>query len=189
MRAGLRCSLPAPLNGVTVLIVTREFSTDASEQFQHRNCGHETCWSKMTDNILFLCTGNSARSIMAEAILNDLGDGRFKAFSAGSQPKGRVHPETLRLLQSLGHATSELRSKSWDEFAHKDHLAFNHIITVCNNAAGEACPIIPGKPAKLHWDIPDPAAAKGTPEQIASAFRGAYDMLSQRIRAFTAEPS
>jgi len=121
---------------------------------------------------------------MAEAILNQVGSGRFKAYSAGSQPKGRVHPETLRLLESLGHNTSGLRSKSWDEFVRQAGLNFDHIITVCNSAAGEACPIIPGKPAKLHWDIPDPATAEGTPEQIGAAFRDAYGMLQTRIMAF-----
>lgn len=138
-------------------------------------------------NVLFLCTGNSARSIMAEAILNQIANDRFKAYSAGSQPKGQVHPEALRLLESLGHETSGLRSKSWDEFARRDGVAFDQIITVCNNAAGESCPIIPGKPTKLHWDIPDPAAAHGTPDQIKSAFRDAYGMLLNRITAFVAE--
>jgi arsenate reductase (thioredoxin) len=138
-------------------------------------------------NVLFLCTGNSARSIMAEAILNSVGKGKFRGYSAGSQPKGQVHPETLRLLESLGHDTSGLRSKSWDEFARQNGLAFDHVITVCNNAAGEACPLIPGKPAKIHWDIPDPAAAQGAPEQIRAAFLNAYGMLSDRIKAFAAK--
>lgn len=135
-------------------------------------------------NILFLCTGNSARSIMAEAILNKIGQGRYRAYSAGSKPKGEVHPETLRLLRSLGHETSGLRSKSWDEFAQQGGSEMDHVITVCNNAAGEACPVIPGKPAKEHWDIPDPAAATGSNDQIEAAFRGAYQMLSERIEAF-----
>jgi arsenate reductase (thioredoxin) len=141
---------------------------------------------RQPQNVLFLCTGNSARSIMAEAILNKIGNGRFRAYSAGSQPKGQVHPETLWLLEILGHDTCELRSKSWDEFA-RNGLAFDHIITVCNNAAGEACPIIPGQPARTHWDIPDPAAAKGPSDEVKAAFRKAYEMLSDRIKAFAAE--
>jgi arsenate reductase (thioredoxin) len=123
---------------------------------------------------------------MAEAILNKIGEGRFHAYSAGSQPKGQVHSQTLQLLKELGHDTSALRSKSWDEFARQDGLAFDTVITVCNNAAGETCPIIPGKPAKAHWDIPDPAAVQGAPAAIEAAFRLAYDMLSSRIAAFTA---
>lgn len=136
-------------------------------------------------NVLFLCTGNSARSIMAEAILNKIGTGRFKAYSAGSQPKGSVHPETLKLLGSLGYEISDLYSKSWDEFA-KSKTPFDYVITVCNNAAGEACPIIPGKPAKDHWDIPDPAAATGSPQQIEDAFESAHNMLREHIEALVA---
>jgi arsenate reductase len=137
-------------------------------------------------NVLFLCTGNSARSILAEAILNKLDPNRFRAYSAGSQPKGEVHPQTLRLLIELGYPTSSLRSKSWDEFASQNKLAFDAIITVCNNAAGEACPVIPGKLAKAHWDIPDPAAVQGPPQKIEAAFREAYDILSARIKDFAA---
>lgn len=121
---------------------------------------------------------------MAEAILNGVGNGKFRGYSAGSQPKGQVHPETLRLLESLGHDTSGLRSKSWTEFARPNGLVFDHVITVCNNAAGEACPLIPGQPTKIHWDIPDPAVAQGAPEQIRAAFLNAYRMLSDRIKAF-----
>jgi arsenate reductase len=135
-------------------------------------------------NVLFLCTGNSARSIMAEAILNRQGAPRFRAFSAGSYPKGAVHPETIRLLRKLGYDTANLRSKSWDEFAGEQGVAFDRIITVCNNAAGEVCPIIPGRPSKIHWDIPDPAAAQGSQAEIEVAFRGAHDMLSERIENF-----
>jgi arsenate reductase len=135
--------------------------------------------------ILFLCTGNSARSILAEAILNRIGAGRFKAYSAGSQPKGQVHSETLKLLRSMGYATEGLYSKSWELFA-QSTTPFDHIITVCNNAAGEACPIIPGKPAKDHWDIPDPAAVKGSREQIEAAFKSAHTLLLDRIQAFVA---
>ena len=117
-------------------------------------------------NVLFLCTGNSARSILAEAILNKNYPGKFRAYSAGSQPKGQVHPQTLRLLNDMGYATPGLRSKSWDEFVGQNGMTFDYIITVCNNAAGEACPIIPGKPAKAHWDIPDPAAVEHFLRQI-----------------------
>ena len=132
-------------------------------------------------NVLFVCTGNSARSIMAEAILNKIGRPRIHAHSAGSHPKGAVNSQTLRLLDSLGYDTTGLRSKSWDEFT--DGVAFDLIVTVCNNAAGEVCPVIPGKPAKLHWDIPDPASASGTQMQIEAAFRETHDMLLHRIRA------
>ena len=133
-------------------------------------------------NVLFLCTGNSSRSIMAEAILNRIGPPRFRACSAGSHPKGAVHPEALRLLNSLGYDTSDLRSKSWDTFT--AGTLFDHIVTVCNNAAAEVCPVIPGKSAKMHWDIPDPSAVSGTQTQTEAAFRQAYDMLSEQIEAF-----
>ncbi len=145
----------------------------------------------MTDrpfNVLFLCTGNSARSIMAEAILNKLGAGHFHAHSAGSQPKGQVHPETVRLLQSLGYDTSGLRSKAWGEFAAPGALPLDFVFTVCDNAAGEACPVWPGQPMTAHWGIPDPAAATGFPAEIALAFKDAYRMLHQRISVFTALP-
>jgi protein-tyrosine-phosphatase len=135
-------------------------------------------------NVLFLCTGNSARSIMAEAILNKVGHGRFVAYSAGSQPKGQVHPETLRLLARKAHPIADLRSKSWDEFSKQDGVVFDHIITVCDNAAGEACPMIPGQAARVHWDIPDPAAVEGTQAEVEAAFRRAYEMLSERISMF-----
>jgi protein-tyrosine-phosphatase len=134
----------------------------------------------MTRNVLFLCTGNSARSILAEAILNQLGGGKYAAYSAGSQPKGQVHPGTLRLLESRGYNVSSLRSKSWDEFTGPSGIHFDYIITVCNNAAGEACPVIPGKPAKDHWDIPDPPAAGDVPQ----AFEQAYRLLTQHITDF-----
>jgi arsenate reductase len=139
-------------------------------------------------NALFLCTGNSARSILAEAILNKLGEGRFRAYSAGSEPKGAVHPQTLRLLERLGHDTSTLRSKSWNEFAKPGAPALDFIFTVCDNAAGEACPVWPGKPATAHWGIPDPAEATGSDAEIAQAFADAYRMMSQRIGAFIALP-
>jgi arsenate reductase (thioredoxin) len=145
----------------------------------------------MTDHIfevLFLCTGNSARSIMAEAILNKLGAGKFRAYSAGSQPKGRVHPETSRLLQSLGYDTTGFRSKSWLEFARPGAPALDFAFTVCDNAAGETCPIWPGQPMTAHWGIPDPAEATGTTAEIGLAFKDAYRMLHQRIAVFTALP-
>lgn len=132
-------------------------------------------------NVLFLCTGNSARSIIAEAILNKLGAGTFCAYSAGSQPKGQVNPNTLVLLRTLGYDTSTLRSKSWDEFAQNKDLPIDDVITVCNNAAGEACPIIPGKPAKQHWDIPDPAAVAGSQDKIEKAFKDVHAMLLDRV--------
>lgn len=137
-------------------------------------------------NVLFLCTGNSARSIIAEAILNKTGAGRFHARSAGSHPKGKVHPETLRLLQSLGYETSRIRSKSWEEFTAGPK--FDFVFTVCDNAAAETCPLWPGQPMTAHWGIPDPAQATGAPSEIALAFKGAYRMLNQRIGIFTALP-
>jgi arsenate reductase len=139
-------------------------------------------------DVLFLCTGNSARSIMAEAILNKVGAGKFRAFSAGSQPKGRVHPEALRLLQSLGYDTSRYRSKSWNEVASPGAQPFDFVFTVCDNAAAETCPLWPGQPMTAHWGVPDPAAATGTPAEIALAFKDAYRMLNQRIGIFTSLP-
>ena len=139
-------------------------------------------------NILFLCTGNSARSIMAEAILNKLGAGKFRAHSACSHPKGQVHPLALRLLQSLGHDPSGFRSKSWGEFADPGAPRLDFVFTVCDNAAGEACPLWPGQPMTAHWGVPDPAEAEGTPAEIALAFKDAYRMLNQRIGIFTSLP-
>ena len=139
-------------------------------------------------NVLFLCTGNSARSVMAEAILNRLGTGHFHAHSAGSQPKGKVHPETLRLLQSLGYDTTGFRSKSWGEFAKPGAPALDFVFTVCDSAAAETCPVWPGQPMTAHWGVPDPAAATGTPAEVALAFKDAYRMLHQRIAVFTALP-
>ena len=139
-------------------------------------------------NVLFLCTGNSARSIMAEAILNELGAGKFHAFSAGSQPKGQVHAETLRLLQGLGYDTSVLRSKSWGEFSRPGAPSLDFVFTVCDNAAGEACPVWPGHPMSAHWGIPDPAAATGSAAEIAVAFKEAYRLLNRRIGIFIALP-
>jgi protein-tyrosine-phosphatase len=139
-------------------------------------------------NVLFLCTGNSARSIMAEAILNKLGAGKFRAFSAGSKPKGWLHPEALRLLQSLGYDTARFRSKSWSEFADPGAPLLDFVFTVCDNAAGETCPVWPGQPMTAHWGVPDPAEAKGSAAEIALAFKDAYRMLNQRIGIFTSLP-
>ena len=145
----------------------------------------------MTDrpyNVLFLCTGNSARSIIAEAILNKVGAGRFHAYSAGSQPKGRVNPETQRLLQGLGFDTAGFRSKSWSEFAAPGAPALDFVFTVCDNAAGETCPVWPGQPMTAHWGVPDPAEATGSSAEIALAFKDTYRMLNQRIGVFVALP-
>ena len=139
-------------------------------------------------NVLFLCTGNSARSIIAEAILNKIGKGRFRAHSAGSQPIGQVNPNTLRLLRSLGYDTSEFRSKPWTEFARPGAPSLDFVFTVCDNAAGEACPIWPGQPMTAHWGIPDPAEARGSEAEIALAFKDAYRMLHQRIGIFVSLP-
>jgi protein-tyrosine-phosphatase len=139
-------------------------------------------------NVLFLCTGNSARSIMAEAILNKRGEGKFRAYSAGSQPKGDVRPETLQLLGSLGYDTSGFRSKPWSEFADHSAPLLDFVFTVCDNAAGEVCPVWPGQPMTAHWGIPDPVKAKGNPAEIAHAFKDAYRMLNQRIGIFVSLP-
>jgi arsenate reductase (thioredoxin) len=139
-------------------------------------------------NVLFLCTGNSARSIIAEAILNKIGAGKFVAYSAGSQPKGQVNPYTIQLMQSLGYETSRLRSKSWHEFAKPGAPALDFTFTVCDNAAGETCPVWPGQPMTAHWGVPDPAEATGTPAEIALAFKDTYRMLNQRIGIFVALP-
>ncbi len=139
-------------------------------------------------NVLFLCTGNSARSIIAEAILSKEGKGRFRAFSAGSQPKTNVNPHTLTLLRRLGYDTEALRSKPWSEFAIAGAPALDFVFTVCDNAAGETCPFWPGKPMTAHWGIPDPAAAEGSEAGIAAAFNDAYRMLKQRIDIFLALP-
>jgi arsenate reductase len=139
-------------------------------------------------NVLFLCTGNSARSIIAEAILNKLGAGNFRAYSAGSQPKSQVNPNTIQLLQSLGYDISGYRSKSWDEFAKAGEPKFDFVFTVCDDAAAEACPVWPGQPMTAHWGIADPAEATGTPAEVAMAFKDAYRLLNQRIGSFTALP-
>ncbi len=139
-------------------------------------------------NVLFLCTGNSARSIIAEAILNRAGRGRFKAFSAGSQPKGKINPRTLDLLRKFNYDVSTLRSKSWTEFAKPGAPDLDFVFTVCDNAAGESCPLWPGQPITAHWGIPDPVAASGTEAEIALAFKDAYRMLNRRIDLLLALP-
>jgi protein-tyrosine-phosphatase len=137
-----------------------------------------------TLNVLFLCTGNSARSVIAEAIMNREGRGRFKAYSAGSHPKGEINPNTIRLLQSLHYKTDEFRSKSWDEFAGPDGTKLDFVFTVCDDAAAEVCPIWPGQPMTAHWGMPDPANATGSPTEIALAFSDAYRMMNNRITLF-----
>ncbi len=142
----------------------------------------------MPYNALFLCTGNSARSILGEAILNRVGAGKFKAWSAGSMPKGEVHPQALALLARLGYGTQGLRSKGWDEFSGANAPQLDFVFTVCDNAANEVCPIWPGQPMTAHWGIPDPAAVEGTPEEIAAAFRDAFAVLHRRIELFVSLP-
>jgi arsenate reductase len=139
-------------------------------------------------NVLFLCTGNSARSIMAEAILNHKGKGRFTAYSAGSHPSGQPRPEALNQIGSAGMPTEGLRSKSWDEFTRPDAPELDFIFTVCDNAAGEQCPCWPGHPVTAHWGIPDPAAVKGSREEIAQAFHEAFSILNRRIGLFLSLP-
>ena len=139
-------------------------------------------------NVLFLCTGNSARSILAEGILNHKGAGRFTAYSAGSHPSGMPRPEALAQLRAAGIATDGLRSKSWDEFAVPNAPRMDFVFTVCDNAANEQCPFWPGQPMTAHWGVPDPAAVHGTAEEIARAFRDAFVMLDRRISLFLALP-
>lgn len=139
-------------------------------------------------NVLFLCTGNSARSVIAEAILNRTGVGKFVAYSAGSMPKGEVHPETIALLKRLNYDTSNFRSKSWDEFAKADSPQLDFVFTVCDNAAGEVCPIWPGQPMTAHWGVPDPAAVTGSQVDVARAFATAYGALQNRIAIFVNLP-
>jgi protein-tyrosine-phosphatase len=139
-------------------------------------------------NVLFLCTGNSARSIMAEAILSRFGAGKFNAFSAGSHPKGEVHPEALALLARLNFKPGSFRSKSWDEFATAGAPALDFVFTVCDNAAGEVCPAWPGQPMTAHWGVPDPAAVAGRQVDVARAFANAYGALNNRIAIFVKQP-
>jgi arsenate reductase len=139
-------------------------------------------------NVLFLCTGNSARSILAEALLNHKAHGRFIAYSAGSHPTRSPRPEALAQLESAGIATAGLRSKSWDDFSAPDAPRLDFIFTVCDNAAAESCPYWPGHPVSAHWGIPDPAAVRGTPEEIARAFRDAFSVMARRIDLLLALP-
>lgn len=138
--------------------------------------------------VLFLCTGNSARSILAECLLSRHGEGRFRAYSAGSQPKPAPHPLTLELLGELGYATGGLRSKSWDEFAGPGAPRIDLVVTVCGNARNETCPVWPGQPLTAHWGVDDPAAAEGSEEELRLAFRRAYAELEKRIESFTSLP-
>ncbi|MDH7798294.1 MULTISPECIES: arsenate reductase ArsC [unclassified Beijerinckia] len=139
-------------------------------------------------NVLFLCTGNSARSVLAESILRKEGLGRFKAYSAGSQPKGEVNPFAIKVLQALNYPTNDLRSKNWDEFAQPDAPVMDFVFTVCDNAAGEACPVWPGQPMTAHWGIEDPAAAEGTDIEKEAAFVAAARYMKNRILAFANLP-
>jgi arsenate reductase len=144
--------------------------------------------SQRVYNVLFLCTGNSARSIIAECVLNDVGAGRFRAFSAGSQPKGAVHPDALALLGRLGYATGSLRSKSWDEFSSAEAPQMDFIITVCDKAASEPCPVWPGHPVTAHWGMPDPVLAQGNEAERALAFAETHRALTARIATFVSLP-
>jgi protein-tyrosine-phosphatase len=139
-------------------------------------------------NVLFLCTGNSARSIIAEALIDQLGRSRFKGFSAGSHPKGQVHPIALELLRKMNLPTEGLRSKSWDEFAAPHGPPLDFVFTVCDNAAGEVCPYWPGQPMTAHWGVPDPAAVEGPDTEKWLAFREAFRLLDNRIKIFTSLP-
>jgi arsenate reductase len=139
-------------------------------------------------NVLILCTGNSARSIMAEALFNTIGNGKFKAYSAGSFPNGKVNPFAIEQVKSTGYPTENLRSKSWDEFAQADVPQMDFIITVCDNAAGEVCPVWPGQPVSAHWGFEDPAAVEGTDEQKRDSFKQIFNQIYNRVRVFSALP-
>lgn len=141
--------------------------------------------TERTYNVLFLCTGNSARSILAESLINHWSHGRFRGYSAGSFPKGRVHPQAIKLLQSLGLPSEGLRSKSWDEFARPGAPVMDFVFTVCDQAAGEVCPVWPGNPLTAHWGVPDPAAVEGPEAAQVQAFREIFRMLDRRIKLFT----
>ena len=139
-------------------------------------------------NVLFLCTGNSARSVMSEALITTLGQGRFIGYSAGSHPTGKVNPFAIEMIAQTGYDLAQLRSKSWDEFALMDSPKMDFIVTVCDNAAGEVCPYWPGKPATAHWGFEDPAAVTGSDEQKRDAFRKVFQQIAARTRLFTALP-
>jgi arsenate reductase len=139
-------------------------------------------------NVLILCTGNSARSIMAEALFNTLGNGRFKAYSAGSHPTGKVNPFAIEQVKAVGYATEQLRSKSWEEFAQPDSPVMDFVITVCDNAAGEVCPVWPGQPISAHWGFEDPAAVQGSNEAKHQAFRKIFHQIRNRVSLFTSLP-
>ena len=141
-----------------------------------------------TFNVLFLCTGNSARSILAECIINSIGGGRFVGYSAGSDPRGEIHPDALELLKKLNYSAENLRSKNWDEFAGPDALPLDFVFTVCDNAAQEVCPIWPGQPVSAHWGLPDPAAVSGTDAEKRLAFTDAHRLLHNRISIFVNLP-
>ena len=144
--------------------------------------------SEQTYNVLFLCTGNSARSIMAEAILKRLGRGKFNAYSAGSFPRGEVDPTAQALLKQFNHPTGDLRSKSWDEFAGDDAPEMDFVFTVCDKAAGEVCPVWPGQPMNAHWPFPDPAAFDGPEKERAAVFADVYGQIHNRVAIFVALP-
>src|SRR5262245_29203977 len=139
-------------------------------------------------NVLFLCTGNSARSVMAEALLNALGEGRFKAYSAGSHPTGKVNPFALELLKNNGHPVEGMRSKSWNEFAKPEAPKMDFVITVCDSAAGEVCPVWPGQPMSAHWGFQDPAALEGSDDEKHRLFRTVYQQIANRLRVFLSLP-
>jgi arsenate reductase len=153
-----------------------------------RTCQSVLRLTVRTFNVLFLCTGNSARSILGEAIVNAIGQGRFAGYSAGSHPKGAVHPLAVDLLRQMNHPTGDLRSKSWDEFAVAGAPTMDFIFTVCDDAAGEACPVWLGHPMTAHWGLPDPAAASGSDVERRRAFRQTYAALESRIRLFASLP-
>src|SRR5687767_91868 len=166
-------------------------NSPASARRAPPSCPNYSETATMTDrpfNVLILCTGNSARSILGEALVNHWGRGKFVGYSAGSQPKGQVHPIALELLRHMKMPTEGMRSKSWDEFARPGAPQLDFVFTVCDNAAGEACPVWPGQPMTAHWGVEDPAAAQGDDLAKTTAFRHAYNVLDHRIRAFASLP-